>query len=160
MNLIKKAIILGSLVFLNLVYQAKADTIGLEFGASFNLSPHISLYYRPLENPYNLDYEIKYTSYYAIGGANYVNPAYSLGFGVKKYFDTNFANLAFLIFIYDDSKYNKNAIQLGGEVGAGKDFFWSNTINGSSRLSLGYSTDFRGGWGFMINPELGVGFKI
>lgn len=134
---------------------AKADTIGLEFGVSFNLSPHISLYYRPLENSYNLDYEIKYTSYYAIGGANYVNPAYSLGFGVKKYFDTNFANLAFLIFIYDDSKYNKNAIQLGGEVGAGKDFFWSNTINGSTRLSLGYSTDFRDGWGFMINPELG-----
>lgn len=161
MNLMKKTLILGFLILLNLVEPSKANpTIGLEFGLALNLTPHVSLYYKPVENPYDLAYEIKYTSYYAVGVSTYVAPAYSLGFGIKKYMGNYFSNIGLLLFMFEYSKSNPNALQIGAEIGIGEDSLWSNTFNTSTRLSLGYSTDFRGGWGFMINPELGVGFKI
>lgn len=157
----KKISIISFLIFLSLATKVKAEsTMGVEVSLGFNLTPSISVYYKPLENPYDLSYELKLASY-SSWGLNYSTYySYSLGIGIKKYFGTfNFVNAGILLFAYENNDIQLNAIQLGGEIGIGREFDIYN-ITGSGRLSLGGSTNFRDGFGIMVKPELGVNFKL
>lgn len=113
----KKISIISFFVFLSLATQVKAaSTMGVEVSLGFNLTPSVSVYYKPLENPYDLAYELKLASY-SSWGLNYSTYySYSLGIGIKKYFGTfNFAtNAGILLFAYKNNDVQLNAIQLGG----------------------------------------------